>query len=397
MARGKPASEAEASSGGNARDGRRTSLVTEVARELENQISVGKWPVGFRIGNEEELARRLGVSRRTLREALRILEVSGLVDSRRGRSGGLFVASSYPDFICKTVANYLEFIRVSSEELGGLLKVLGKNSLIRAMANLSGDDYHAISVQISASSEKSLPERMETNGAISEMLLRKSGNAALILYMKVLRKMTFDAGVYSRLDDESWYKMLGRLSGGMASLFRAVAERRDAEAIAANDEMSGFFQQWFEDSLLYRREPVSAQITQRAYDYFPPSRPMKKADRVQRELREIIFQAGDKTGSFLGSEKELVAHFGVGRWVLREALRSLEQMGVIEVERGARGGIRVVAPDPVLIADACRRHLRREGLRRQDAVEARVMLDEHAQSASGPIPINDLFRRVLTP
>ena len=72
MARGKAAGEAEASSGSSARAGRRTSLVAEVARELENQISLGKWPVGFRIGNEEDLARRLGVSRRTLREALRM-------------------------------------------------------------------------------------------------------------------------------------------------------------------------------------------------------------------------------------------------------------------------------------------------------------------------------------
>jgi GntR family transcriptional repressor for pyruvate dehydrogenase complex len=45
---------------------------------------------GTRLPNENELAERFGVSRPTMREALRVLEYAGLVESRQGRHGGLF-------------------------------------------------------------------------------------------------------------------------------------------------------------------------------------------------------------------------------------------------------------------------------------------------------------------
>lgn len=46
---------------------------------------------GDRLPGEVELADRFAVSRPTMREAIRVLEYSGLVESRRGRNGGLFV------------------------------------------------------------------------------------------------------------------------------------------------------------------------------------------------------------------------------------------------------------------------------------------------------------------
>ncbi len=46
---------------------------------------------GERMPGEVELAERFAVSRPTMREAIRVLEYSGLVESRRGRNGGLFV------------------------------------------------------------------------------------------------------------------------------------------------------------------------------------------------------------------------------------------------------------------------------------------------------------------
>lgn len=46
---------------------------------------------GERLPGETELAEQFAVSRPTMREAIRVLEYSGLVESRRGRNGGLFV------------------------------------------------------------------------------------------------------------------------------------------------------------------------------------------------------------------------------------------------------------------------------------------------------------------
>lgn len=61
-----------------------------VARILQ-AIKLGAVTVGHRLPPERELARRLGISRVTLREALRALNDAGYVESRRGRTGGTFV------------------------------------------------------------------------------------------------------------------------------------------------------------------------------------------------------------------------------------------------------------------------------------------------------------------
>src|SRR3954454_16728214 len=59
---------------------------------LAQSIRLGVLVEGDRLPPERELAERLGVSRVTLREAIRALRDAELVESRRGRGGGTFVA-----------------------------------------------------------------------------------------------------------------------------------------------------------------------------------------------------------------------------------------------------------------------------------------------------------------
>src|SRR4029453_12672544 len=54
-------------------------------------IKLGVAPAGGRLPPGGDLAVRLGVSRVTLREAIKVLEQAGYVESVRGRSGGTFV------------------------------------------------------------------------------------------------------------------------------------------------------------------------------------------------------------------------------------------------------------------------------------------------------------------
>lgn len=69
-------------------DGR---LYVRIALELKAQIGGGEYPVGSRLPTEDELRRRFGVSRQTVRAALRILRQDGLIFSRK--RGGTLVAS----------------------------------------------------------------------------------------------------------------------------------------------------------------------------------------------------------------------------------------------------------------------------------------------------------------
>ncbi|GAA3728188.1 FadR/GntR family transcriptional regulator [Streptomyces tremellae] len=63
----------------------------EALEQILQVIRLGLVPPGGRLPAERELAGRLGVSRVTLREVLKVLADHGEVESRRGRYGGTFV------------------------------------------------------------------------------------------------------------------------------------------------------------------------------------------------------------------------------------------------------------------------------------------------------------------
>jgi len=68
----------------------------EAVERLLQAIKLGVVAPGERLPAERDLAVRLGVSRVTLREAIRALQQAGYVESRRGRYGGTFVNTTLP-------------------------------------------------------------------------------------------------------------------------------------------------------------------------------------------------------------------------------------------------------------------------------------------------------------
>ncbi|RZQ59737.1 FadR family transcriptional regulator [Amycolatopsis suaedae] len=68
----------------------------ETVERLLQAVRLGVVGAGERLPAERELSERLGVSRVTLREALRALSDAGYVEARRGRYGGTFVREVLP-------------------------------------------------------------------------------------------------------------------------------------------------------------------------------------------------------------------------------------------------------------------------------------------------------------
>ena len=76
----------------------------------------------------------------------------------------------------------------------------------------------------------------------------------------------------------------------------------------------------------------------------------KTAELLTRRLRRMIVSGELRDGDFLPREAELMAHFGVSRPTLREAVRVLEAESLIEVRRGSRTGAQVRVPGPAVVA-----------------------------------------------
>lgn len=60
------------------------SLVDQALDQLRQRINSGAWQVGERLPTEPELCAELGISRNTVREAMRVLAFSGLIEIRQG-------------------------------------------------------------------------------------------------------------------------------------------------------------------------------------------------------------------------------------------------------------------------------------------------------------------------
>ncbi|MGE8201830.1 MAG: FadR/GntR family transcriptional regulator, partial [Variovorax sp.] len=71
----------------------RTSLADTAADSIRAEISAGRWAVGSRIPIEPQLAQLLGVSRGTVREAVKTLVSRGLLEVRQG--SGTYVRSGF--------------------------------------------------------------------------------------------------------------------------------------------------------------------------------------------------------------------------------------------------------------------------------------------------------------
>ncbi|MGE0729321.1 MAG: FadR/GntR family transcriptional regulator [Acidimicrobiia bacterium] len=88
-----------------------------VARQLiERIIAEGVRP-GERLEHEGELIDQLGVSRATLREAFRLLEVAGILEMRPGRDGGAIVQQPSGDDFGRMVTLFFQITRVTYRDL----------------------------------------------------------------------------------------------------------------------------------------------------------------------------------------------------------------------------------------------------------------------------------------
>src|SRR6266508_2975477 len=71
---------------------RRSPLVDQAIERFREQVASGAWAVGSRLPSEAALAAELGVGRSTVREAIRALASTGLLESRQG--AGTFVRAA---------------------------------------------------------------------------------------------------------------------------------------------------------------------------------------------------------------------------------------------------------------------------------------------------------------
>jgi GntR family transcriptional regulator, transcriptional repressor for pyruvate dehydrogenase complex len=122
-----------------------------VVDHLRRAIHLGIYGPGDKLPPERTLAPQLGVSRVTLREAVRVLEAEGYLQVRRGATGGVMVRerSGSPEEL-------LQEVRASRDTLGALLEFRLVNERLaaeRAASRVTAADLEALQATVAAMRE----------------------------------------------------------------------------------------------------------------------------------------------------------------------------------------------------------------------------------------------------
>jgi len=119
----------------------------------------------------------------------------------------------------------------------------------------------------------------------------------------------------------------------------------------------------------------------------------KVSAHITEQIRRAIFEGKLKPGDKLSPERELIKTFHVSKVTLREALRSLEILGFLEIRKGVSGGAFVTAVDMKKARDSFTNFLLFKNLSLSNLSEVRLILEPYvAEKAALAITEEDLRR-----
>lgn len=121
----------------------------QALEQLRQRITQGVWAIGERLPTEPELSAELGISRNTVREAMRVLAFSGLIEIRQG-DGSYLRSMTDPLGAMKALSHCTlvqaqetrQILEVEAIGLAALRRTDEDLIALRAALKSSGDHYH---------------------------------------------------------------------------------------------------------------------------------------------------------------------------------------------------------------------------------------------------------------
>ncbi|WP_406051823.1 FadR/GntR family transcriptional regulator [Kribbella sp. NBC_00889] len=198
-------------------------VTDEAIDRIKQMIVSGELQPGDRLPREADLAARLGLSRNSLREAVKALALIRILEVRQG--DGTFVTSLDPSLLMETMGFVLDLHQDASVlEFFEVRRILEPAAAARAALRMPDEDVAALRKLLDdLGEEPSADDQLACDVEFHRQLAIGSGNRALASIIESLRQPTYRARIWRGLTQ----------TGAVA---RSVAEHRSIlDAIAARE------------------------------------------------------------------------------------------------------------------------------------------------------------------
>ena len=220
----------------------RKGTVTQRAIErITAMIREGELEPGERLPTERELAARLGISRSSMREAIRALTVLGVVEARHG--SGIYVTRLEAGDLLETFGVVADLSRGPSlVELLEVRRVLESTATALAAARITPERLAEVGKHLSAMDATDDPEEILAHDlAFHREIAAAAGNETMAAILEGLSSRTFRARVRRGHQEEGAF---ARTRREHAAIHRALAARDPEAARAAAAAHVGAVEEW---------------------------------------------------------------------------------------------------------------------------------------------------------
>jgi GntR family transcriptional regulator, transcriptional repressor for pyruvate dehydrogenase complex len=126
----------------------RDRIFEQVSEEIKKQIFKNVLKPGDRLPSEKKLAENFNVSRQTIREALRILELSGFITVKRGVNGGPIIENTILNRVSQGLYEAIQLGPATLNELLAAWRDIEKVIMVAAVRNADENDIRVLGENI---------------------------------------------------------------------------------------------------------------------------------------------------------------------------------------------------------------------------------------------------------
>lgn len=202
----------------------------KVSTEIKKLIFKGTLKPGDKLPSEIELARQLGVGRQTIREALRLLELSGFITIQKGVTGGPLIVDTILNTLSNSLIDAIQMRKITINELTIARVEIEKVVLNHVLQNVEDSDIEILHENIEQAKRKieaGMPA-FDENIQFHKLLARASKNQVFAVMVEPI--MTVVADFLSRSEQNLEHS--NRVIVAHESILNAIKERKGPEAFS---------------------------------------------------------------------------------------------------------------------------------------------------------------------